>query len=87
LSITLSKLNESYFKKGKLSDEEILLFEKTIKDILVDLKDGGVNPGLYKYLMANDNRITIELYEQKYRNILEYIYKLLKQNIAAQLRV
>ncbi|GMU95498.1 hypothetical protein [Ignavibacterium album] len=87
LRITLSKLNESYFKKGKLSSEEIMLFEKTLNDIIIDMKDGGVNPGLYKYLMANDNRITIELYEQKYRNILEYIYKLLKKNIAALLRV
>lgn len=86
LRITLSKLNESYFNKGKLNSEEILIFEKTLVDILRDMKDGGVNPGLCKYLMANDNRITIELYEKKYRNILEYIYKVLKQNIAAQLR-
>lgn len=49
---TFKKLNETYLTKGKLSEEEVKIFRRTIKDMAEDLKDGGVNPGLYKYLSA-----------------------------------
>jgi hypothetical protein len=86
LNRTLQKLNESYLQKGKIDQSEILLFEKTLKDITVDLKDGGVNPGLHKYLLAHNKNISMEIYINHYRNILEYLFKLLKQNIAEELR-
>ncbi|MCX8106002.1 MAG: hypothetical protein N3D80_09050 [Ignavibacterium album] len=85
LNSTLQKLNESYLQKNKIDKNELLLFEKTLRDIAFDLKDGGVNPGLHKYLFAHSPNISPELYSQRYRNILEYLFKLLKQNIAYEL--
>ena len=82
---TFKKLNETYLTKGKLSEEEVKIFRRTIKDMAEDLKDGGVNPGLYKYLSVHFDGLTEECYKQKYHNILEYLSKLLKQNIADQL--
>lgn len=85
LNSTLQKLNQSYLQKNKIDKDELLLFEKTLRDIAFDLKDGGVNPGLHKYLFAHNPNISPELYSQRYRNILEYLFKLLKQNIAYEL--
>lgn len=86
LNLTLQKLNESYLQRGKINQSEILLFEKTLRDIASDLKDGGVNPGLHKYLFEHNKTITPELYSDHYRNILEYLFKILKNHIAEELR-
>lgn len=83
---TLSKLCNSYLKKGKLSEEEYYMFEKALTDIAYDLKDGGVNPGLCNYLMLHNKEITNEIYMKQYRNILEYLYKVLKREIAIELK-
>lgn len=86
LQNTFYKLNNSYLKKGKLSKEEYSMFEKALTDIANDLKDGGVNPGLHKYLMLQNEEITMEIYFERYRNILEYMFKILKKEIAMQLK-
>lgn len=85
LANTFLKLSDSYLNKGKLSEEEAEMFRKTLKDMAEDLKDGGVNPGLYKYLSANISGLDEDCYKQKYHNILEYLLKLLKKDIADQL--
>lgn len=85
LANTYWKLNESYIAKGKMTEEEAEIFRKTLKDMAEDLKDGGVNPGIYKYLSANFPGLDEECYKQKYHNILEYLLKLLKKDIADQL--
>ena len=85
LENAFNKLNESYLNKGKMSEEEAEIFRKTLKDMAEDLKDGGVNPGLYNYLSANFSGLDEDCYKQKYHNILEYLLKLLKKDIADQL--
>lgn len=84
---TLLKLYKSYKDKNKSDSDEIELIEKALRDIAFDLKDGGVNPGLYKYLIAHKPEITQDIYAEKYRNILEYLFKILKQNIAEKIKL
>ncbi|BDQ03803.1 hypothetical protein [Ignavibacterium sp.] len=82
---TLEKLNKTYIQKGKLRNNELSVFEKTLIDIAVDLKNGGVNPGLHKYFLLNYANLTFEEYKLRYQNILEYLFKLLKQYIVEEL--
>ncbi|WP_337865426.1 hypothetical protein [Ignavibacterium sp.] len=86
LKITLDKFEKSYIKKGKFDNDDFSLIEKVLKDIAFDLKDGGVSPGLYKYFVVHNSEITHEIYLSRYRNTLEYLFKILKQNIAIELR-
>jgi len=85
LNKTIQKLENSYLSKEKLSMDEGEKFRKALMDISHDIKDGGVNPGLYKYLLAHFQCLDEETYKQKYHNILEYLLKVLKQNIADEL--
>lgn len=82
----LIKLDGSYVKKGKLRATDLLIFEKTLFDIAFDLKDGGVNRCLHNYYLSNNDKITINEYDEKYRNILEYLFKLLKKYIIEELK-
>lgn len=85
LNKTIQKLEDSYVSKEKLSINEAEKFRKALTDISRDIKDGGVNPGLYKYLLAHFHSLDEETYKQKYHNILEYLLKVLKQNISDEL--
>ncbi len=85
LKKTLIKLNESYLSKDKLTFEEGEKFRNSLLDIANDMKDGGIQPGLYRYLMAHFDGLDEETYKHKYHNILEYLVKVLKQNIADEL--
>ena len=82
---TLDKLETSYKEKNKLSNEEIEIIKITLKDILNDLKDGGINPGLYKYIKVHHPSLSIEDYHSKYHNILEYLCKVMRNNLAEKL--
>ena len=83
----IEKLTHSYLQKGKLTESEALLIEKALNDMLTDMKDGGIRTGLYHYIEELDNNISIEVYKQKYHNILEYLLKILKKEIAHFLAV
>lgn len=85
--VVMEKLKHSYLDKGKLSAQESSLMESAIGEMLVDLKDGGIKPGLYHYIEMVDNTICPEVYKQKYHNILEYLLKVLKKELAHLLSV
>jgi len=85
LNKTFKKLEDSYIVKEKLTKVEGEKIRKTLLDMAQDLKDGGVNPGLYKYLIAHFDELDEHTYKQKYHNILEYLLKVLKQNIVDEL--
>lgn len=87
LSNTLLKLQKSYKDKNKCDSDEIELFEKALRDIAFDLKYCGVSPGLYKYLLVHKPDITQDIYAKKYRNMLEYLFKILKENIAEKIKL
>ena len=83
----LEKLRHSYLDKGKLNHQEADLIERAIAEMLSDLKDGGIKPGLYHYFEMIDSSICPEVYKQKYHNILEYLLKVLKKELAQLLLV
>jgi hypothetical protein len=85
LKTTFEKLNTSYGETGKLNENEIELIEKAFESIATDMKDGGLNPGLYKYLIEKHDSLTIDEYRQKYQFIFEYLFKLFKKNIINEL--
>jgi len=82
---THSKLISTYFEKKKLSEGEVELFKKTIIDLGDDLKNGGVNRGLFEYLKEHSTRLTREKYAGEYQNILEYLLKTLKNEVKIRL--
>jgi hypothetical protein len=86
LNKTFKKLEDSYLVKEKLTKVESEKIRKALINMAQDLKDGGVNPGLYKYLLAHYDELDENTYKQKYHNILEYLLKVLKQNIADELK-
>ncbi|GBD86687.1 hypothetical protein BMS3Abin03_00608 [bacterium BMS3Abin03] len=85
LNSTLKKLGSDYIARYKISDEDGDLFKKALTDIAEDLKNGGVSPGLYKYLQKHSEELSKEDYRKKYHNILEYLLKLMKNEIGEML--
>lgn len=83
---TETKLEETYLSKGKINKIEYDGFMIALKAIAEDLKDGGISPGLHKYLAPYLNNYSNKSYQTKYRNILEYLFKNLKENIAEELK-
>lgn len=81
----LDKLKVSYYEKGKLTDCEHVTFKKALDDMAGDLKDGGINHGLYDYLEPHMHRLSKQEYQDKYHNILEYLLKVMKNTIREQL--
>ncbi|MGE5500141.1 MAG: hypothetical protein ACM3Q2_18870 [Syntrophothermus sp.] len=85
LQEALSKLETTYIKKKKLSRTEGNIFRKTLTDLAEDIKEGGIHPGFYEYISLYMKNISKEKYREDYQYILEYLYKLMKNTIAAQL--
>lgn len=85
LRIAIKKLHISYADKGKLNKAEVSGTEQVLRNIAFDLKDGGINPGLHKYFIEQFKDISFEEYRCKYQNTLEYLFKVLKKEIADQL--
>lgn len=79
------KLN-SYLTKGKLNEQEIFAIKKALKEMIVDLSNGGVSPGLYKYLSPYIKNLSKEEFSEKYHNILEYLLKVMKIKIIDTIR-
>ena len=86
LNSTLEKLETGYIAKGKICVEEGDLLKKALTDIAEDLKNGGVTPGLYKYLQSHSKKLSKEEYRHKYHNILEYLLKLMKSKVREMLQ-
>lgn len=84
---TSLKIDNTYKIKGKLNDDDIEAMKLALKDILNDLKDGGINPGLYKYLSVHKSDLTLDEYYDRYHNILEYLAKVMRNKIAEKLTV
>ena len=64
-----------------LISEDGELLKKALADIAEDIKNGGVSPGLHKYLQEYSKELSKEEYYQKFHNILEYLLKLMKNEI------
>ncbi len=79
------KLETSYVNTKKIDEEEAIAIKNALNKIVVDLKDGGVNPGLQKYLMAEIKSLTFDDYRAAYQNIFEYLFKMLRKEIIEHL--
>lgn len=86
IKFTINKMNESYLLKGKINTDEAFAMETAIESIVYDMRDGGINPGLHKYLMEKIPELSFEEYEKRYQNIFEYLFKILKKEIVNQLK-
>lgn len=84
---TLDKLHSSYLAKGKINEQEKTAFINALKEMSVDLCNGGISPGLYGYLSRHIPNLSEENYKEKYHNILEYLLKVMKSKIAEKLDV
>lgn len=85
-SQTIEKLETTYKNKGKLSDKDVAILKLTLKNMLNDLRDGGINPGLYKYIVVHKPDLSVDAYKEKYHNILEYLLKVMRGKIAVSLK-
>lgn len=86
LGLTFNKMYESYVNKNKIDENEAEKIKKAIENIVYDMRDGGINTGLHKYLMEQIPSLTFEEYENRYQNIFEYLYKILKKEIINKLQ-
>jgi len=86
LNSTLNKLETDYIAKYKISTEDGELLKNALTDIAEDLKNGGVSPGLHRYLQVHSKELSKEEYRQKYHNILEYLLKLMKNKVGELLQ-
>ena len=86
LNVTITKMQESYLERKKIDKKEAAGIKKALESIVYDMRDGGINPGLHKYLMEQMPNLTFEDYEKRYQNIFEYLFKVLKKEIAEQLK-
>ncbi len=85
LKAVFKKLETSYADTKKIDEKEELAIKRALSKIAADLKDGGINPGLQKYLMKEIDSLTFEDYRTNYQNILEYLFKMLKKEIIEHL--
>ena len=85
LDAAFTKMQDSYINKGKLEINEAERIKKAIELIVCDLRDGGINSGLHKYFLEQFPELTFNNYEDRYQNIFEYLFKVLKKKIAEQL--
>lgn len=83
--VTINKLEESYLSIGKISQYEADAMKNALHNIIYDLRDGGVIPGLHKYLIEQMPELSFENYKRKYQNTFEYLFKLLKKEISNNL--
>lgn len=84
MNATLLKMRESYLIKGKINELEASRIQKALQNIAFDLRDGGINTGLHKYFVEQFPELTFEDYHNKYQNMFEYLFKVLKKEIANQ---
>lgn len=85
LNSTIQKMKESYSNKGKIDESETERIERALRNITFDLRDGGINTGLHKYFLEQFPDLNFDDYHKKYQNIFEYLFKVLKKEIASQL--
>jgi hypothetical protein len=86
LNTTFTKMQETYVNKGKLEKNEADRIKKAIDSIVYDMRDGGINPGLHKYFLEKFCELNFDDYQSNYQNIFEYLFKVLKKEIADQLK-
>ncbi len=78
-------IDENYTAKNKLSEADGVKFKMALKDISFDMRDGGINRGLIDYIQPYYDGRTFNSAKEKFYNILDYLYRLLKSDIRKSL--
>ncbi len=79
------KLHETYVSKGKLSYADAECIKAALEDISYDLKQGGITGSFFEYLKFHMINLTKNEYMTHYNHILQYLYKVMKNNISQML--
>lgn len=82
----INKMKRTYLNTNKLTQSEADYLASALTDIAFDFREGKTIEQLSDYLQVYINDFSIELYKNRYRNILEYLVKLFKKSIAGKLR-
>jgi hypothetical protein len=82
----IDKINNYYLHKNILTNTEVGTIKSALKDMVIDLRDGGINRGLFLYLEPYIPGLTKELFNKKYQSILDYLLWIMKESIAEELR-
>ncbi len=85
IKLTEHKINDTYIVNGKLNIEEAECLRNALSNMIDDLKNNGITGCLYEYLHFYMTNLTKEEYETRYHNILQYLFKLTKNNISKKL--
>lgn len=83
---TVAKLEVTYLGRNKITEAEAAGIRNGLANILKDVRDGGIVPGLHKYLLEQFPETSFEEYEKRYQNMFEYLFKVMKSKIAEQLK-
>jgi len=84
LDLVTGKLS-GYLKANKINITERDMLSRVVSDMARDLADGGANRGYFEYVKNYDPLLEKADFETKYRSILDYLVKFLKQSLATQL--
>lgn len=82
LEHTLKKLEDSYLKKKKIKQREFNIYSSALRDIVEDLKYGAGKKKLIEYLRPYVKKnLSVEEFDDNYRNTFEYLEKLFKKEM------
>jgi hypothetical protein len=86
LDFVKNKLQEAYILKKKITPEEGNVILSALSAISEDLKNGGISLGIHNYILSQHEDITKVEYKIRYRPILEYLFKVMKNKIVNDLK-
>lgn len=81
LSFICTKIDKKYIQNNSITPEEGESLKKALNEISWDIMDGGIQRGLEQYLIPYFENLNKDDLRKKYRNILDYLVRLLKKEI------
>ncbi len=72
-----------YVRDGKLTDAQLVLYRRTLRDIVIEEVTGGMDEDVsfFEILTRHDPSISRAQYHAKHRVILEYLIKLVRREV------
>ena len=75
-----------YSYKQRLNDEMRETYRLVLRDISIDLRNGGINRGIFEYFNNYFSEITRTQFYERHYSYLNYLINLLKKSIAQHIR-
>jgi|GEM_PF-2770661 hypothetical protein len=86
LSKVYKGINELYSYKVRLNDEMLDAYRSVLRDISIDLQNGGINRGIFDYFNNYFADITKDQFYERHYSHLNYLILQLKKGIADQIK-